>query len=293
MSGNDVGQDREAGRSAYRSECEAFADEVAARGLGDVRELEWYHTVDLGDGLVTPGMYDLRPVLGDYPFPPVMDGLSVLDVGAATGFFSFEFERRGARVVAVELPSIVALDRFPTQTLDDTLRMMAAMRYGARFDVPSDPHEHAARLYRALLLEPFAFCAARLRSAVERRFLTVYDIAPEAVGSGAFDLVFVGDVLLHTLHPMQALSSIAAVCAGELVIVQELAGTSSDPAALIYVGGDDPHGGQISWWLPNFQCLRSYLRKLGFSRVEELGPSRMVLRPVAYTVERTVVRARR
>jgi tRNA (mo5U34)-methyltransferase len=283
----------EAAQRAYRAECRAFAEDVAARGLGDVRELEWYHTVDLGDGLVTPGMYDLREVLADYPFPERMDGLSVLDVGAATGFFSFDLERRGARVVAVELPSLAALDRFPNETLEDTLRMMSAMRYGAAFEVPPDPRAHAARLYRALLFDPFAFCAARLGSNVERRFLTVYDIAPETVGSGAFDLVFVGDVLLHTLHPMKALASIASVCAGELVIVQKLAGTPADPPALAYVGGDDPHGGRISWWLPNFQCLRGYLRKLGFSEVEELGRSRMMLRPVAHPVERTVVRARR
>jgi hypothetical protein len=131
-----------------------------------------------------------------------------------------------------------------------------------------------------------------LGTAVERRFMPVYEVSPAAVG-GAFDLVFVGDVLLHTLYPTRALAALASVCAGELLIVQRLAGSSGDPPAMAYVGGDDPATNRISWWLPNFQCLRGYLRRLGFGEVEELGTSTIVLRPAAHPVERTVVRARR
>ena len=39
-----------------------------------------------------------------------MSGMKVLDVGRASGFFSFEFERRGANVLAVELPSPLQKD---------------------------------------------------------------------------------------------------------------------------------------------------------------------------------------
>ena len=54
---------------SYQAACAAFADEVARRGLGDVRDLLWYHTIDLGDGLVTPGNFDLRDSLDGYGFP--------------------------------------------------------------------------------------------------------------------------------------------------------------------------------------------------------------------------------
>ena len=58
----------------------------------------WYHTVDLGDGIITPGVYDYRKELEHFHFPDVMSGMRVLDVGSATGFFAFEFEkRRGIR----------------------------------------------------------------------------------------------------------------------------------------------------------------------------------------------------
>ena len=33
-----------------------FYQRASLLGLGDLRKYYWYHTVDLGDGLVTPGM---------------------------------------------------------------------------------------------------------------------------------------------------------------------------------------------------------------------------------------------
>ncbi len=60
-------------------------------------------------------------------FPENMSGMTVLDVGSATGFFAFEFERRGARVISVELPSLRDLDRFPGQDVESSLRKIESM----------------------------------------------------------------------------------------------------------------------------------------------------------------------
>ncbi len=61
----------------------------------------WFHRIDLGNGLITPGIDDSPEKLKHVQLPARMDGLSVLDIGAWDGFFSFECERRGAkRVVA-------------------------------------------------------------------------------------------------------------------------------------------------------------------------------------------------
>ena len=82
-------------------------------GRADLKNYYWYHTVDLANGLITPGTYDYREVLDVFQFPKDMKGMSVLDVGSAIGFFAFEFERRGGDVTSLELPSIEDLDRFP------------------------------------------------------------------------------------------------------------------------------------------------------------------------------------
>src|SRR5574338_709630 len=76
-------------------------DEIRERAS----QFQWYHTIDLGHGVVTRGDYDLRPLLREYGIPASLAGKSVLDVGPGHGFFSFEFERRGAaRVTTAELP---------------------------------------------------------------------------------------------------------------------------------------------------------------------------------------------
>jgi hypothetical protein len=74
-----------------------------------VAELAWYHTVDLGDGIVTPGQYDHRPILGHYGLPDDLTGKSALDIGPAHGFFSLaRGSERGAggrgRTPALERP---------------------------------------------------------------------------------------------------------------------------------------------------------------------------------------------
>jgi tRNA (mo5U34)-methyltransferase len=71
--------------------------------LDRMKRIEWYHRIDLGGGVVTPGPNLTGYKLKTLHFPESFAGKSVLDVGAWDGFFSFEAERRGAaRVVAVD-----------------------------------------------------------------------------------------------------------------------------------------------------------------------------------------------
>lgn len=61
-----------------------------------------YHRVNLPYGLSTPGAD--RSTTFNKIFPESLDSKSVLDIGCANGFFSFEAESHGAsRVVGVEL----------------------------------------------------------------------------------------------------------------------------------------------------------------------------------------------
>jgi tRNA (mo5U34)-methyltransferase len=65
----------------------------------------WYHRIELGPGLVTPGGHDSQNALRALDrlgLPAVCTGLRVLDIGCRDGFFAFELERRGARVVGLD-----------------------------------------------------------------------------------------------------------------------------------------------------------------------------------------------
>ena len=71
---------------------------VAAHG-------RWFHEIEVVPGVVTPGEDSNRlklPLLDELGLPRDARGLRVLDLGCSDGFFSFEMEKRGASVVAVD-----------------------------------------------------------------------------------------------------------------------------------------------------------------------------------------------
>lgn len=272
----------------------AFAARASELGLPDVSRFYWYHTIDLGDGLVTPGMYDYSSTIESFGFPADMRGMNVLDVGSATGFFAFEFERRGARVVSLELPSLNALDRFPGQSVDSSLQKIERMIFPGGELAGMRRGDSERELYRCLLDGPFEFCRQRLGSRVERCFSTVYDVTAVAAGvPEGFDLVFVGDVLVHTLYPLRALAALAAACRGTFILAQMLPDGPQEPPAMVYTGGSDPAEDEISWWLPNRSCLTQLLSKLGFARVAQIGVHRGIVQPGDFPFERAVIHASR
>jgi len=66
---------------------------------------DWWHVIDLPDGSVTQGGWDLRETALRIPWPD-LSGKACLDVGTADGFWAFEIERRGAAdVLATDLPT--------------------------------------------------------------------------------------------------------------------------------------------------------------------------------------------
>ena len=65
----------------------------------------WWHSIDLGQGRVTPGAHKLEELQENFALfdlPADLTGQRVLDIGCWDGFYSFEAERRGAQVVAVD-----------------------------------------------------------------------------------------------------------------------------------------------------------------------------------------------
>ncbi|MBF0170278.1 MAG: DUF1698 domain-containing protein [Nitrospinae bacterium] len=63
----------------------------------------WMHTIALPGGVVTRGSINTIRHLPRFRLPDDLTGMTVLDVGACDGFYSFEAKRRGARrVVAVD-----------------------------------------------------------------------------------------------------------------------------------------------------------------------------------------------
>jgi tRNA (mo5U34)-methyltransferase len=207
-----------------------------------VSSVPWYHTIDLGHGIVTPGIYDHRPYLHHYHLPDNLAGKRVLDIGAASGFFSFEFERRGAEVTATDLPAWFDHDFGPNYRADQTVE--------------------TGQIY---LHQPIQIAKAILRSKINQKYLNIYDITPETVG-GVFDLVFCGSLLIHLTDPIKALWRIASVTGNKAVIATVIMpDADSRPLALLAGERGD------SWWLPNRTCLERMVVFAGFLGLEWVG----------------------
>jgi tRNA (mo5U34)-methyltransferase len=68
-------------------------------------ERGWWHSFELPDGariLGVCGLDDLKNRISQFPIPQDLRGKRVLDIGAWDGWFSFEMERRGGEVLAID-----------------------------------------------------------------------------------------------------------------------------------------------------------------------------------------------
>jgi tRNA (mo5U34)-methyltransferase len=84
----------------------------------------WYHSFELPDGTLIDGVNPLarlRERFARFPIPADLRGRRLLDIGAWDGWFSFEAERRGAQVTAVdcvEEPHFIELHRRLSSRVD-------------------------------------------------------------------------------------------------------------------------------------------------------------------------------
>jgi len=268
-------------KGAYQRLVASFHERTRGIGIEGFDKYYWYHTIDLGGGLVTPGDYDYRAALPSFKFADNMTGLSVLDVGSATGFFAFEFERRGAEVTSVEIPSI---EQWDAPKGDDRDPLM--QEYLAEFGVKT-----VEELQRLHLDGPFEFCRDRLHSQMRRCHSTIYQLSPAVLGRASFDLVFIGDVLLHLISPFTALGVVAPLCADTLVISQEIGDEDERRPLMIYRGGE-MRGGD-TYWLPNLACFEAMLRRLGFRTISVVGYNAGVYRRDWIPYHRAIIHARK
>jgi len=223
-----------------------------------VQKQIWYHTIELPGGVVTPGYYDHRTLVPHYGLPADLTGQRVLDVGAWDGFWSFEFERRGATVTAVDIDRLVETD-FPPAIREAVVAKNLDMRLGGGFEI----------------------ARRALGSKVQRIARNVYDLDPADLGT--HDIVHFADVSLHLERPLEAFRRIRAVTGGRAIIVDSYEPDLDDDERMLteYQGGY----ANATWWAPSLRTFAQMVIDAGFSTVrivntyrlhprQELGPGR-------------------
>ena len=210
----------------------------------------WYHTIELAPGVVTPGHIDLRETAAKV-LPADLSGKRALDVGTFDGFWAFEMERRGADVVAIDVPTLESAE-WP--------------------EINRERLEAQAREWGLELGRGFRLAAEALGSSVERVECHVQELARERI-DGPVDFVFSGAILLHLRDPVGALENIRSVLepGGRLVILEPFSPRTTLRSPRRPVAEFQPLATPFNWWVPNLAGLRAWLTAARFDRIERLG----------------------
>jgi len=232
------------------------------------RSASWFHSIDLGNGVVTKGIKSaaqLEHELQAFRLPDVRDK-TVLDIGAWDGYFSFAAERLGAK-------HVLALDHY-AWSLDLHKHFRYLSECKERGIVPKPYHETA-------YWQPDELPGKR-----------GFDTARQALGShvdgyvgdfmemdldklGAFDIVFYFGVLYHMQNPLEALKRLAAVTRQVAIIETEATAFPGYErhAVCQFFPTNELDGDVSNWWAPNQRALEGMCRAAGFRRVETLAGS--------------------
>ena len=206
----------------------AAASWTPERLQAEVDSRTWFHTIDLGNGVRTPGQKDTPTEVGIMQLPD-MTGRSVLDIGAYDGFYSFESERRGAA-------RVVAADSWSWNWPGSDARR--------NFDLA---HEVLA-------------------SSVETKTVLVEDVSPETVG-GTFDVVLFLGVLYHAPDPIGYLKAVRSVTSGLAVVETVIDLLDVDVPAAGYYPSDSLNNDGSNFFGPNPAAVEGMLLDAGFARV--------------------------
>jgi tRNA (mo5U34)-methyltransferase len=202
-----------------------------AQALVKLGESGWHHSFTLSDGTSVNGGKSPAILQAEFDAvfaPIVLDGLTVLDVGAWNGAFSFEAKRRGAA-------SVLATDMF-TWT-------------------------HS--VFRGL--ERFLYVRRDTGLDIDFRVIDVPEISSSMLGK--FDVVLFLGVFYHLQDPLFAVRSLSEVSKNWLILETHLDLDEIPFPAMRYYPGNELANDPTNWWGPNQQCVEALLKNAGYAEV--------------------------
>jgi len=210
----------------------------------------FYHTIDLPALGTVPGLWDLRASFDNYIGQVPLRDKRVLDIGTASGFLSFEAEKRGAEVVSFDL-----IDASSQQLLPFWDKLYS-VNHQAWVVAQTRMYDQMKNSY---------WLSHRLTGSRARvHYGNIYKL-PEALGQ--FDVVIVGSVLEHLSDQISALASIARLTGDTMVINTPYHDTEEKIAS--FLGSADNPIADYAWWYYSLGTYRQVFAMLGF-RIERI-----------------------
>lgn len=199
----------------------------------------WFHSIDLGNGIITPGNKSLAVLQTE--FASVFNGVEVagkrvLDIGAWNGAFTAESARRGAsHITAVDHVTWGRPGWGGRTSFDLVVRekSIPAVAYDIDIDAPR----------------------------VSLSYLGMHDV-----------VLFLG-VFYHLQDPIATLRELAAITGEVLVLETHIEHTADPRPCMIFYPGSELAGDPTNWWGPNIACVEQLLGMVGFPNISVLPGS--------------------
>ncbi|MCU0788780.1 MAG: class I SAM-dependent methyltransferase [Verrucomicrobia bacterium] len=208
---------------------------------------QFYHRMEIPGVGEVGGEWDLRQTIDSYLGEYDFTGQRVLDVGAATGFLTFEIERRGAR-------EVVSFDMEDGAQWDIVPHALARGDAGAFLEQVQRGHKRLKNAYW--------FAHSRLGSRARAYYGDIYRMPANL---GPFDVAVMGMILGHLRDPLHAIANVAALCSSHLILTNQ-ALYAKDPLAYLMPSRENKE--RLAWWALSDACLKQMLRILGFEVVK-------------------------
>lgn len=210
------------------------------RGLR-IDDCHFYHTMDIPGHATIRGDWDLRGRLDSYLGLESLAGKRVLEIGPASGFLTFEMERQGAAVTAIEVQDDPGWDFVPFPPA------FLAPLQGPRREV----------MHR--LKNSWWFCHEAFGSNARLAYANAYDL-PD--GIGRFDVAVMAAVLLHTRAPLQIVEQCAR--RADTLVITDVHFADLEGSACCRLEPTAENGHWDTWWQFSTKFFTQFLEVMGF-----------------------------
>jgi SAM-dependent methyltransferase len=214
---------------------------VTPRKVPSIKDCHFYHVMELPGYPPTQGEWDLRSGVGEYLGGVSLQGQRVLEIGPASGFLTFEMEKRGAEVVCVEVLDEPGWDFVPYPP--------------AKMEGVFEPRREIMRRLR----NSFWFSHAAYRSNAQVYYGSAYQL-PETLGS--FDVALMGSVLLHCHSPLQIVEQCARKARS--LVIADMYYPELEGKAICRLAPTPHEMNWDTWWHFSTDVLVQFLGVLGF-----------------------------
>ena len=211
--------------------------------VDDVADCYFYHTMELpGHGVIKGRDWDLRGGVDDYLGKVPFAGQRVLEIGPASGFLTFEMEKRGADVVSVEVTAEHGWDfvPYPAAKLEEV--------FGPR------------RIVMQQLKNSYWFSHAALHSKARVYYGDVYNL-PSSLGQ--FDIAVMGAVLLHCRDPLRIVEQCGKMA--RLLVITDMFHPDLEGASVCRLAPTSQNFLWHTWWHFSTQFFTQFLAVMEFT----------------------------